>query len=72
MADRRDRLSRIEKGTHECDGLRQGAQLIRIGDAAGKQQGIEEFGVSLVEHQVDGKFVRLVEVLPSLNVPFGG
>ena len=72
MADRGDRLARVEEGLDELDGLRLHAQLVGVGDAAGQQQRVEVLRVGLRERHVNLELVSLVVVIPALHLSAGG
>src|SRR5215203_3435705 len=68
VADRRDRLPRLEERADERDGRRVAAQLVGVRDAAREQQRVVVAGVRVLGRLVGGERVALVEVVEGLDV----
>ena len=67
VADHRDGLAGAEHGLGELHSLGLGAELVRVGHAAGQHQGVVVGGVGVADDPVDGEGVRLVQVVVGLG-----
>jgi hypothetical protein len=69
VADRRDRLARVEERLREGDGLRLRTQVVGVRDPARQDQAVVVVGRRRVDRLVDVERVGLVEVVVGLHGP---
>ena len=68
VADRADRLARLEERAHERDRLGLGAQVVGVRDPARQHQAVVVAGVGVGRGDVDLEGVALVEVVERLDL----